>query len=166
MTVSSEQSCLVVIISEMVLWLLFATVMPPIDMSVAPMWTCSENAYVVDEQDTSMSQHGPTVVTQVQAEPADIGLMGGPSPADCIAEHGNPKELEDFQPMTQHTQCDVAGVVEEAGAQSTTKPAPSKKRKRMAFANKKLMAARDSILLPEHMNHPKSNSQDGAHVVC
>lgn len=128
MTVSSEQSCLVVIISEMVLWLLFATVMPPIDMSVAPMWTCSENAYVVDEQDTSMSQHGLTVVTQVQAESVDIAPMGGPSLADFVSEHGNLEELDDSQPMAQNTQDDVVGVVEEAGAQSTTKHPPRRER--------------------------------------
>ena len=105
-----------------------------------------------DAQETFMSQQAPTIVTQVQAEPIDIALIGGPSLADFIAEHGNPDESQEFGPNSQEETQDGVGVAEEIETQGTTGPTPAKKRKRLTFANKKLLGGRELFLLPQFVN--------------
>ena len=90
---------------------------------------------IEDEGATIVSQQTPTVVTQILTEPVDVSQMGGQSLADFIAEHGNMDEIGESQD-TQETQETVGDEVAVAEATAEIAPPPTKKRKRMAFANK------------------------------
>jgi len=102
---------------------------------------------LVDDPAMSVSQDGPTIVT-VDAEPLGFSQMGGPSLEEFIAEHGNLDEMEDSQDPIAEPPADT----QVAASEGRTTPPPRKKRKRMTFANKFIVATREVFLLPEFYN--------------
>jgi len=100
---------------------------------------------IEDDQATIVSQQAPAVVTQILTEQVDVSQMGGPSLSDFIAQHGDMEDAVDSQESQALTVAAHARDVTFAAAATTAGP-PTKKRKRMAFANKKLLGHRELFL--------------------
>jgi len=125
----------------------------------------------VDDTPTLVSQESTAVVSQVHTEPIDVSRMSGASLAAFIRLHGNPddeRENGENDPISIAAAVATggeAGVEAEAGnaeaaeAVAINKEAPpAKKRRRMAFGSKKLLANRHLFLLPQHQNQHGDDS--------
>ena len=110
-------------------------------------------ATVVDDLEQFVSQEGPTIVSQVLTEPVDFSQMGGPTLAEMVAMHGNLDENEDSQENSQALTRDAAADPSQGNSVADPAvPVLRKKRKRLTFANKKLLADRELFMLPEFFN--------------
>jgi len=109
-------------------------------------------ATVVDDLEQFVSQEGPTIVSQVLTEPVDFSQMGGPTLAEMVAMHGNLDENEDSQENSQAPTRDAAADPSQGNSAADPAVPVRKKRKRLTFANKKLLADREPFLLPEFFN--------------
>jgi len=113
----------------------------------------------VEDTATIVSQETNTVLTQVHRETADIGCMSGESPAEFAGLHGPFDDDDDdddaTQANTQNSQnitVPASQPLNQDGVDPSMGPPAAKKRKRMTFANKKLVAGRDSFVKPECSN--------------
>ncbi len=116
-----------------------------------------------DDDQTFLSQESAAVVSQVYTERVDVGRMSGIGLAEFTRLHGNPDESPE---NSQNDNISIPAVVGAAAAETlvhggadnaTVAPPPQKKRKRMAFANKKLLAGRELFLMPQYLNQYSNN---------
>jgi len=106
-----------------------------------------------------VSKETDIVLTQVHREAVDIGRMSGESLAEFTRLYGPFDDDDDdtTQANTQNSQnitIPASQPVNQDGADRSMGPPTAKKRKRMTFANKKLVADRDLFMKPEYSNQP------------
>jgi len=135
--------------------------------------SCTTMASSVDDASTLVSQESAAVVSQVHTEPTDVSRMSGASLAEFVRLHGNPDDEAEDGENDPNDPISIAAVATggEAGVEAAAGNAaaaeavaidkeapPSKKRRRMAFGSKKLLANRHLFLLSEHQNQHGDDS--------